>query len=432
MILEIVLGMLFGVVAVVAAVRIYWIALLRRYPAPAYADAVHSIKTDDQWQIHLHRRKPANGAGEPVFFMHSLASNHLNFEVPHGFSLVDYLSKAGYDCWTLDSRACRDAAPRRPGLQYAATLDDVLTRDIPTALQYIREITGQPRVHWVGHSMGGMLLYAYDARTGGEGLASAVTLGSPPGFKGYRYMSHGPLLFLNRHAHTLLSAVFRGFAPYYDIWRPTSRLIPINWDNVHPKLRARELFHAAELPLPAIGAQMDQWAAGAPWVMCDGAVDVDGHLPKLKTPLLAIFGGIDPFVSLARADEFFGAIENPDKRMIMLSRANGNSANYSHIELPFAIESETEVFGPILEWLQQHPVTGSPKAPVAVKRRRPKREPVVESVEVPAVPADNVHLSAASAPRGKASAKTFAAKKKPAAGKRAPAPKASRAKPKAR
>ncbi len=354
----------------------YYLYLQRRYREPAHAHEVHRVTTEDGWKLRLHRRKPEGKVGEPVFFMHSLSSNHLNFEIPYGHSLVDYLVKHGYDCWTIDSRACRDAVPPRRGIRMKSTVDDVLTKDIPAALRHIREVTGHPRVHWVGHSMGGMVLYAYDLKYNGEGVASAATLGSPPGFMGFRLKPRPTLIWLNRHAHTLISLAFQALAPFFDFWRPVSSLVPINWDNVHPKLRAKHLFHAAEMPLPVIGEQMYGWASGKPWTMCEGTLEIDTCLHQLKTPLLAIFGNLDPFISLARANEFFNAIDNLDKKMIYLSRANGNSANYNHIDLAFAREGEREVFQPILEWIQEHPVSASPrKAKPSAKPRESTKAP---------------------------------------------------------
>lgn len=350
---------------------VYFVRLQARYPEPSHADEIHIVTAPDGWRLRLHRRKPKGGGGEPVFFMHSLSSNHLNFEVPYGYSLVDYLLNAGYDCWTFDSRACRDAVPPKRAMRFTSTVDDLLTKDIPLALRHIRGVTGYPRIHWVGHSMGGMLFYAYDLKFDGDGLASATTLGSPPGFKGFRIKPRPGLLRLNRNAHTLCSLAFRGAAPFFDFWRPESSLVPINWDNVHPKLRAPHLFHAAEMPTPTIGEQMYAWASGAPWRMCGGSLDIDANLHRLRTPLFAVFGGLDPFISLARAREFFGAIENKDKRMLFLSRANGHSANYNHIDLAFAREGEREVFGPILQWLRAHPANGAKRGAAKRAARKP-------------------------------------------------------------
>lgn len=151
------LGVLFvlatGAVFVLLLAFSYFVQLQMRYPEPAHSDEIHIVSTSDGWKLRLHRRKPKDGGGEPVFFMHSLSSNHLNFEVPHGYSLVDYLVNAGYDCWTFDSRACRDAVPPRRGMRFTSTVDDLLLMDIPLALRQIRDVTGYARVHWIGRPM---------------------------------------------------------------------------------------------------------------------------------------------------------------------------------------------------------------------------------------------------------------------------------------
>ncbi len=410
--IEILVTLIVTLLGLLLLAQVYFLLLQARYPEPTHADEIYTVTTSDGWSLRLYRRIPASGVGEPVFFMHSLASNHLNFEVPHGYSLVDYLLKAGYDCWTFDSRACRNAIPPRRSMRYASTVDDILLKDIPPALQTIRAVTGHDRVHWIGHSMGGMLLYAYDATFQTNEIASGVTLGSPPGFKGYEHFSHRTLIQLDRIAYPILDRVFRGLAPYYHVWHPKSRLVPINWDNVHPKFRTKEIFHAIEMPLPGIGEQMDQWASGKPWTVNGGKVNVESHLSKLRFPLLAIFGGIDPFISQQRAQAFVNAIENPDKKIIIRSRALGDSANYNHIELPFAIEAEKEIFEPILDWLDTHPAGATTKP----KRARSKRAAKPSSPP----PASNVHLSSASTPARKRTAakKTAAAKKKTASKKK--------------
>lgn len=381
----------------------YFVILNLRYPEPNRTDEVYVVTTGDGWQLRLYRRRPTGGRGEPVFFMHSLSSNHLNFEIPAGYSLVDYLSSKGYDCWTFDSRACRTATPPPGTSRLSATLDDLLTYDIPAALECIREKTGHPRAHWIGHSMGGMLCYAYDLKFDGAGLASAVTLGSPPGFKGVKIVPHDTLVFLNRFLYGFLSGLFRGLAPFYDVWRPKSRLVPINWDNVHPKVRPGDIFHAAEMPKPRIGAQMDAWASRGQWVMYGGGLDVQENLDKLKTPLFAIFGGIDPFIPEARAISFFKSIRGEDKRMVVLSRANGHTANYSHIELAFAYNGEKEVFEPTWKWLKQHPIEGPDVA------RKPLRKAVAGGPRP-----SNSRRPVAGKPAVK---RASSAKKKPAKGK---------------
>lgn len=428
--MSVLFAMLVALLLIVIAFNGYFVLLHHRYAEPITADEIHTVTTEDLWQIRLYRHRAAGGAGEPVLFCHSLASNHLNFELPEGHALVDLLSAAGFDCWTLDTRACRDASPPEGLSALSATVDDIVLKDIPAALRYIRERTGYSRAHWVGHSMGGMLLYAYDLKLGGEGLASAATLGSPPGFRGVRFLDHRLLVALDRIAHTPLAMIFRGAAPLYNYWwRPTTQLIPVNWDNLHPALRPRDLFYGLELPKPVIGKQMNEWASRGEWVMFDGTLDVEGNLGKLRTPLLAIFGGIDPFTPEHKIKQFFNSIENSDKKLIVLSRHNGHSANYSHIEIPIAPRTDTEVGAPIIAWFRAHAIGRTPAeatVPAATKRSRAPARPgrrstaakARESAAIHALP--NVRLSAAS--NDASNPKPRAHDRKPARETRLPSP----------
>jgi pimeloyl-ACP methyl ester carboxylesterase len=277
--------------------------------------------------------------------------------------------------------------------------------------------------------MGGMLLYAYDLKFGGEGLASAATLGSPPGFKGVRFLDHRLLVAVDRIAHTPLAMIFRGAAPLYNYWwRPRTQLIPVNWDNLHPALRPRDLFHGLELPKPMIGKQINEWASRGEWIMFDGKLDVERNLGKLRTPLLAVFGGIDPFTPEHKIKTFFNSIENPDKRLVVLSRHNGHSANYSHIEIPIAPETDAEVAEPIIEWFREHAMSEAParamtpsprKHPPAGprSRRRSKSVSAREAAALNKLP--NVRLSAVS--KDTSSPQTRVDDGKPAAEPKAPA-----------
>ena len=348
----------------------YFAFLSMRYPEPVQANEMHTIATKDGWQILLYRRLPREGRGEPVLLCHSLSSNHLNFEIPAGESLVDVLSEAGYDCWGIDTRACRSAVPPRGARKGSATLDGVLLHDLPAAVAFILERTGYSQVHWVGHSLGGMLLYAYALRFGPAQLAGGVTLGSPPGFKGSRLAVRPWISAIAPLFHGVMEYFMRALVPFATRRHPRTELLPINWKNVHPKLSDAELFHAVEMPAPRIAAQMELWASRGIWTMCDGTLDVQARLPELTVPLLAVFGGVDPLVPLREARDFVESIAAASKQMLVLSRANGQEMDYSHIELVFARNGRLDLYEPIVAWLRAHPTAGLAPAIEATKKEQ--------------------------------------------------------------
>ncbi len=362
---SVILAIIVVILIVVLAFNSYLRALQKRYRAPVIASEIHTVVTEDGWTLYLYRRAPANGQGEPVFLCHGLATNHYNFLLPAHASITDALVEAGYDCWLVDLRACSTAVPPPGASNLDATMDDLLLRDIPAVLDRITKATGYDKVHWIGHSMGGMLLYAYELRFGNARLASAVTLGAPIGFGGVRHKSHSFLVAIAQYVHGFMANAFRALTPLISSRKFKVRLLPINWDNTDKSIGAAEVYHAMELPLPHIGGQMNAWASTQSWTMCGGALDIPARLNELQTPLFALFGRSDPFIPQNRARAFFDALPNPDKKFLVLSKENGHSSDYNHIDLAVSTNGPAEVQQPIVEWIKAHPIRELIPAPVS-------------------------------------------------------------------
>jgi pimeloyl-ACP methyl ester carboxylesterase len=113
------------------------------------------------------------GDGPPVILLHGLAANRLAFHFP-GRSLAEHLASAGFDCFVPELRGAGESAVRKRRIDAW----DYLELDIPAILDCIRETTGKQRVHWVGHSMGGLLMLAHGIGSAAPGLASGVAVGS--------------------------------------------------------------------------------------------------------------------------------------------------------------------------------------------------------------------------------------------------------------
>ncbi len=355
----------------------YWVWLLAMYPEPVPADEIHWVTTRDLWKLRVYRRRPASGEGEPVLLCHGLGSNSLSLLVPPGESLADDLAAHGYDCWIVDYRGDRSAVPpygRRPS---AVQFEDYLMLDLPAVIEHIRHETGYDRVHWIGHSMGGMLLYAYELAHGTARIASGVTLATPPGFRNSKHPGRPVLGRLVAWTRGLSAFIVRGCAPYARWFRPGQAEGLFNWDNLHPDVGPTHLFHLLDVPPGKLLMQMNDWTLRKEWRLAGEDRDLCDLLPGLRTPLFSVFTARDPFTSPDAARAFYDSLEMTDKRFLMLSEDAGASTDYAHSELVFAPRSAEEVFAPIAEWLAAHPIAQAETAddvPEMVRKASAKRK----------------------------------------------------------
>lgn len=325
--------------------------------AKPIADEVYAVTTEDGWKLRLFRHLPREGGqGEPVLLCPGVVANHWEFELPSAGSLVDALTQAGYDCWILDPRGRRSSRPAIGQSYDDVAMDDWLNQDLPAAIDYVRVATRYDYVHYVGHSMGGMLLYAFNAAFGQDKIASGTTLASPVGFEGLGKRNYGPVVKALR-LRSQVEYIVRALAPLAMLFKLQASFLPINWSNLSPKVGARALYNMLELPSHRVGAELEFWVRQEIWRMNNDELDVAASLAEFDLPLLAIYAAADPLVPIHRARAFFEAIPHQDKRMIVLSRENGHSADYNHIDLVMGKRSWDEVYQPIIDWLREHPIT---------------------------------------------------------------------------
>ncbi len=133
----------------------------------------------------------------PVLLVHGIAANARMWQSPFQEGhLASFLSHFGYPVYAVDLRN----RSGKPGKDW--DLDDYVLFDLPAALKAIADDSGCSAVHWIGHSMGGLLGYMYQALHGSDKVLSLITLGSP-GFK--LPASHGHTVRLVKNLLTMTS-----------------------------------------------------------------------------------------------------------------------------------------------------------------------------------------------------------------------------------
>ena len=132
------------------------LALIAAAAQPMVPSDIQTVTTLDGWTLPLRHYA---GAGRPVLLVHGLGVNHYNFDWRPDVSLAWWLQVRGWDVWVTTLRGDDGTVPPDPKTR-SWTFEDHARKDLPAVVDTILARTGAAQLDWVGHSMGGMLLYA--------------------------------------------------------------------------------------------------------------------------------------------------------------------------------------------------------------------------------------------------------------------------------
>ncbi|MFH1117983.1 MAG: alpha/beta fold hydrolase [Pseudomonadota bacterium] len=329
------------------------------YQAPTSQDETGYFVTGDGWRLAVHRYRPQGAAkGLPVILCHGLGGNRYSFDLHGAPSLAPYLKKSGRDVWVLELRG--SGASDRPGFWIANVpcswgFGDHLECDVPAAINYVLERTGAPAVHWIGHSMGGMLAEAWLARSGNPGTASVTVIGSPADFSKINRPAFHMLLHLRWALRLLHIAPVAFFAKAFI---PVIHRLPSSLQGLFhpPNIDAAAAKRMVAIGSPALMSS-ELWLDFARFLEMGKPADENGvpylqHLPASVVPVLLLSGSKD---AMAPPASVFGAVrpqqDRGERKCITYGRDTGCREDYGHVDLLVGRNTETEVYPDILEWL---------------------------------------------------------------------------------
>jgi pimeloyl-ACP methyl ester carboxylesterase len=350
------------VVAGCAALRAPWAP-----PAlPATAERL-TARTPDGWDLSLiHYGTPRPGR-RPVLLLHGIATNERSLDFDEQHSLARFLAAGGLDVYAMSLRGT--GLSSKPALiggprKYDWDFDTFAEVDLPTAVEFVRSRTGAAQIDFIGHSLGGMILYAMLALHPDAPVAAAATLGSPVGFRwGPRFTSlaldaavagsHLPVLALQGGSLLLLPLMS---------WYPTpASLIFYNPQNMDPRVWEGFTAIGVEDESPVLAAQAARWIREDRFTSRDGSVDYEERMRAIRTPVLVVAGKLDQlgFPPLVRRG--YQALGSPRKTWLLVAEENSASADYGHIDLLLGERAARDVFTPVAQWLaEEAALTGKP------------------------------------------------------------------------
>jgi len=339
----------------------------------------HTVTTDDDWTLHLRRYttdRPEPGR-LPVVLCHGLSYNGTFWDLRADVSLAQYLAARGYDVWVPSLRGAGSST--KPGysrlrqlfrldfaggvggaltskgkglLKWNWTVDDHAAADVPAILDAVTAASGAPAVHWVGHSMGGMVMVAHLAgRDGGTdprvrsfvAAAVPVTIVKPLS-EPMKLLAEarGPIELSNAAISTSLPALL-GMLAGKAIQTPLDILF-YNSANLDDDLIRRLNAFATEDISPGQFAQLLDMISGGRFVSQDGRTDYAASVEAMATPTFWLAGTVDNLATVAAVKDAYNRCPAPRKQFRLFGRVNGESVDFGHDDLMISPNAHTEVF----------------------------------------------------------------------------------------
>lgn len=337
-----------------------YMAVLRKlYKLDDLFDEIIMVQTDDGWRLPLYRHLPKGEKKHacPVLLCHGLTGSRYNFDSEKELSMATYLAARGYDCFVVSLRGDMDTALIKNAEAKRTTynFDDFITRDLPQIVEKVKQQTGAKKVHWVGHSMGAMIGYAY--------------LGSRPGTVASAVLMGGPVYFENMNAifkSLIKIKVLLKLLPIAPAGHLIKPFLPLNGrgldffiknqtnpDNVDKAQFRRIAFNVVTDTSMALMMQMGSFIAHNIFRSKDG-IDYRARIADIEEPVLCFAGTEDRVAGFENVTRGFDLLPEGNKELVLLTRDNGFAFDYGHMDMNLGKNVPREVSPRIGDWLDKN------------------------------------------------------------------------------
>ncbi len=331
-------------------------------PAAASHPEVLYAPTTDGWKLAVHHWPPRGQRPKrhPILMVHGLGANRLNIDLDEGHSVARAARDRGFAVYVLELRGAGLSRP--PGGRDRALFQwgfgDHAHYDLPAAVTLVLGHSGAPAFHGLGHSMGGMLLYAYGTgrppalrsiSTVGSPLVSGLQLGTNELRLLQLAVRLAPVNALRRVPIKRLMGVAGSFITL------SARLVDgllLNAANTEPEVMARMAKEAiADFPVRLAVEIMEQMTAGA--AIERGPYAHEARLGEIDVPVQAVSGSVDRVAPVPSVEAAVARLDGPDVRYRRFGVADGARADYGHADLLVGRRAPDEVFPHLLDFVEE-------------------------------------------------------------------------------
>ncbi len=328
--------------------------------------------TQDGWRLGVRHYRPEQPHPDklPVILCHGLGLNATFWTITDNH-LPAQLAARGYEVYVFDIRASGENA--KPGRrdymnrvlrgtpfpesdESSWTVDDLVRYDIPAILDYVERDSGHRRVNWVGHSLGGMMMFPFlelsnepDRIANFIGMGATIIQAKTPQTKMLR--ANGGIRALSN-----LASPGRLGRPLTFFRMPGMEKIDKFYytaENVDPRTISRFYGYTLEDPGPGALLQLAPYLKQGHLLSADRSIDYAARLGEVKVPTLMVAGAADLISDVPSTRKTFDALGSPDKVLVVFGRANGHIADYGHCDLAWSRHAPQEIFPVMIDWLDR-------------------------------------------------------------------------------
>ena len=312
----------------------------------------HKLSTPDGWTLELHRGvRPGTAPGKPVVFVPGFGMNSFIFRFhPRGTSFMEALLDAGFDPWSVDPRGLSTTSAH-PGRSTSISLTDHAFIDLPATFDFIAKSTGHERIHAIGCSLGGALLYGYGGAIQDHRIDRLVTMGTP-----FRWIAISPIVSAFARLAPLLGQIpMRGSRRMARVGLPLAVLLAPGALSIYlnPALThtgpVRELVRTVEDPHPRINRQVARWIQAKDLKL--GGINVTEALRSFERPLLVVAGNADQICPAESALSALQVAAGLTRALLVGS----DQQRVAHADLFIGDFAPAQVFAPVVAWLGGDP-----------------------------------------------------------------------------
>lgn len=312
------------------------------------------LKTTDHWNIALYKYENYNVTRKyPVFLLHGIASDHTVWDIGvPGFNFARHLTEEGYQVYSLDLRGRSGSDGPHTGRGSIWSNDDYLLCDLPAAIEYILEENNVDKLHWVGHSLGGILGFFYQIRHKAANLQSLTTFATALTYT-FSTINHlrSWMDYISALLYYPVDTWYKLALPIVDMDTVFTRFI---WssDNIDPEVK-RAIIHKTVQKISVL-----EWnqikaisaAEGMPRISGGFNHYVDDR--RIVTPAFMIVGDRDWVCPIDGVEWTRDHLKCPNKMMIF-GKDYGTKTHYGHMDIVCGTNAPHETWPAATEWIAE-------------------------------------------------------------------------------